>query len=369
MGRPAEHQFLGSTPSPPHPFINQKTCYLLVFSVDIPLRKCKDCGVEAWTEDELNSFRKVKKTPYGRGNWCKKCYAIYVINKIRKTFEGLIKCEICGTKLHRITAWHLGGFCCNLAQNEKNIVVPNSEHYKKLFPYAPLMSKHQLNILSNAGKIGGKVTMSQFSAEEKKAMGKRLGKWYLENIPREKIVAWGRKYAKKGGTLGGKAYWNNLSDEEKEEKTKEWNKRFRKYWDGLTPEQKSAHGRRGGLAALKKLQTPNKQEVWLSKVLSLHGFSFNNVFRVVSYSKILNRERAMVPDFIHSKLPILIEFDGRGGHDVSIPWVPENQPLLDDERDILYKESGYEIIRFKSEDLELGEVHIIEQVERVLGIF
>ena len=340
-----------------------------MFSLSKPLRKCRDCGLEAWTKDELNSFRKEKKRLYGRGNWCKKCSAAYTINKLRKNFEGLVKCEICDIKVHRITAVHLRGYACSLAQNEKNIVVSNSEYYKKLFPNAPLMSKYQFNILSNAGKIGGKVTMSILTIDEKRAMGKRLGTWYIENTPREKIVAWGKKYAKKGGALGGKAYWNNLSDEEKGEKGKEWNKRFRKYWDGLTPEQKSAHGRRGGLAALKKLQTPNKQEVWLSKVLSPYGFSFNNVFKVVSYSKILNRKRAMVPDFIHSTLSILIEFDGSGGHDVSKPWVPDNQPQLDDERDILYRENGYEIIRFKPEDLDLGKIHIVDTVKKALKIF
>lgn len=331
-----------------------------------PLRKCRHCGVEAWNEEDLNLFFISKFAPYKRDNWCIVCRSKYYRNYSRKNFDGLITCEICGIKLHRITANHLRGFACSLAQNEKNIVVLNSEHYKKLFPSAPIMSKYQLKILSNAGKIGGKVTMSQYSAEEKRAKGKRLGKWYLENTPRENIVAWGRKYAKKGGALGGKAYWNNLSDEEKEEKGKDWNKRFRKYWNSLTSERKTAHGRRGGLAALKKLQTPNKQEVWLSKILNQYGFSFNNVFRVISYSQILNRKRAMVPDFIHSNLPILIEFDGRGGHDVSVPWVPKNQPQLDDERDSLYQENGYEVIRFTHADLELGETYIIDTVKKTL---
>jgi len=38
-----------------------------------PLRKCLDCGLEANTEEELESFTKYKNHPSGRRNLCKKC--------------------------------------------------------------------------------------------------------------------------------------------------------------------------------------------------------------------------------------------------------------------------------------------------------
>ena len=37
------------------------------------LRKCKDCGLEAHTPEELEGFRKDKRSKYGRMNSCKQC--------------------------------------------------------------------------------------------------------------------------------------------------------------------------------------------------------------------------------------------------------------------------------------------------------
>lgn len=38
-----------------------------------PLRKCRVCGLEAWTEDDLERFVKNKGDSHGRKNLCKKC--------------------------------------------------------------------------------------------------------------------------------------------------------------------------------------------------------------------------------------------------------------------------------------------------------
>lgn len=37
------------------------------------LRKCRECGLEAHTEEDLELFTKSKKGKYGRGNLCKGC--------------------------------------------------------------------------------------------------------------------------------------------------------------------------------------------------------------------------------------------------------------------------------------------------------
>lgn len=36
-------------------------------------RKCKECGLEAHTEEELELFKKDKKSKYGRSTTCKEC--------------------------------------------------------------------------------------------------------------------------------------------------------------------------------------------------------------------------------------------------------------------------------------------------------
>jgi len=38
-----------------------------------PLRKCRECGLEAWDGETLNLFTKVNRLPYGRENICKPC--------------------------------------------------------------------------------------------------------------------------------------------------------------------------------------------------------------------------------------------------------------------------------------------------------
>ncbi|MHA2024248.1 MAG: hypothetical protein ACTSWQ_11360, partial [Candidatus Thorarchaeota archaeon] len=40
-----------------------------------PLRKCSVCGIEAYTNEDLNQFTKAQRYKYGRRNICKKCFA------------------------------------------------------------------------------------------------------------------------------------------------------------------------------------------------------------------------------------------------------------------------------------------------------
>ena len=91
-----------------------------------PLRYCKECGLEAHSQEDLELFRKCKKSPYGRRNKCRKCWAEHgrryrAINadkvkasrqesmmKIRygidfKTYDEMFeqqdgKCKICGSE-------------------------------------------------------------------------------------------------------------------------------------------------------------------------------------------------------------------------------------------------------------------------------
>jgi len=39
------------------------------------LRKCSECGLEAFTVEDLEKFTKAKKYKYGRRNICKSCFA------------------------------------------------------------------------------------------------------------------------------------------------------------------------------------------------------------------------------------------------------------------------------------------------------
>jgi 5-methylcytosine-specific restriction endonuclease McrA len=46
-----------------------------------PLRKCRVCGLEAWTTEELELFQKEKSCLYGRAQICRKCKSQEVMRK------------------------------------------------------------------------------------------------------------------------------------------------------------------------------------------------------------------------------------------------------------------------------------------------
>ena len=65
-----------------------------------PLRVCRVCGLEAFTEEDLENFVKEKRLPYGRKAICKPCMNKYVYDrsgaKHRKNTPYLRKCIVCG---------------------------------------------------------------------------------------------------------------------------------------------------------------------------------------------------------------------------------------------------------------------------------
>ena len=48
-----------------------------------PLRVCRGCGLEAYTNKDLELFRKHKQRPHGRDTICKKCASKYMIQRQR----------------------------------------------------------------------------------------------------------------------------------------------------------------------------------------------------------------------------------------------------------------------------------------------
>lgn len=74
-----------------------------------PLRKCRDCGLEAYTESDLERFITAKNAPYGRTTWCKKCHNIYQNNKyIHKPKPSYFrKCRMCGLEAYTVEVLEL----------------------------------------------------------------------------------------------------------------------------------------------------------------------------------------------------------------------------------------------------------------------
>ena len=59
------------------------------------LRKCKDCGLEAFTQEDLKRFRNDPDKPHGKDTWCLDCFNIYQREmKFQEKFRAQRKQEI-----------------------------------------------------------------------------------------------------------------------------------------------------------------------------------------------------------------------------------------------------------------------------------
>jgi predicted HNH restriction endonuclease len=83
------------------------------------IRKCRECGLEAHTEDELYLFANDKELPYGRKNFCRVCHSKDATNRDRKRrvsnrekmleyLGGEYKCKDCGitNSYYGMFDWH-----------------------------------------------------------------------------------------------------------------------------------------------------------------------------------------------------------------------------------------------------------------------
>jgi len=129
-------------------------------------------------------------------------------------------------------------------------------------------------------------------------------------------------------------------------------------WDVLTNKQKKDRLLR---TLFKGHHRPNVSETKLLEYIKSLGFEY----RGGSYDKSI---AGHIPDYVHKIFPIIIEFDGDGGHNPDIPWVSGNQSELDDKRDEDYCNAGYRVIRIFPEDLMKGREFVIKKIQEKLNI-
>lgn len=100
------------------------------------LKKCRDCGLEANSVEELELFATDKDLPKGRKNYCKVCHSRASIDRCRENREankikikeylgGAYKCKDCGFEHEYlgIFDWH------HLDPTEKDDRVSRFTHY------------------------------------------------------------------------------------------------------------------------------------------------------------------------------------------------------------------------------------------------
>jgi len=61
----------------------------------IALRTCRDCGLKAYTEEDLERFVSLPDHPTGRLNWCKECSNKYAVEYRRRKSEATQRDCIC----------------------------------------------------------------------------------------------------------------------------------------------------------------------------------------------------------------------------------------------------------------------------------
>ena len=71
--------------------------------MDMMLRKCTKCGLEAWELNDLLLFVRAKNSTHGRWNQCKKCHSKYIMEQ-RAKLQAIadeakdVPCVDCGNR-------------------------------------------------------------------------------------------------------------------------------------------------------------------------------------------------------------------------------------------------------------------------------
>ena len=132
------------------------------------LRKCRDCGLEAHTQKDLNLFRSSLASKHGKENNCKICYnkelrespdfhiqdktrsARYKYNISLAEYEEQMAtsdcCEICGSKDklnydHDHTTAKFRGVLCNTCNRGLGMLGDNKEGLRRAYEYLQKQSE------------------------------------------------------------------------------------------------------------------------------------------------------------------------------------------------------------------------------------
>jgi len=270
------------------------------------------------------------------------------------------------------------------------------ERVKK--PHHTWLTGHQNKMEHNAQKISASISKlyldptykERVSKETKKAMRRpetreklltalKNNVWYNvnrnEKIRKAMIILWTNseyrakttndirrttqsKEAKARNSLAIFNSWKNPETRErylKKKKTKEFKEKLsikmKEVWESFSLDKKRQIIHKI-LSSSNKC--PNKTEARLEKILSPLGFEFTGDRPLQKTTK--------CPDFTHKKHKLLIEYDGFLGHNTCLPWIPENQHIIDEERNHEYRCLGYRILCLHPDDLQGGHKHILNIV-------
>jgi len=297
--------------------------------------------------------------------------------------EDFVICRVCGKKLSILNSLHLNSKDCKMKQEEVGLIMINKIMYTKIFGDIPTYSKRYAKHIGgrrspktrkkmsisrmgkepwNKGKKGVQVGWNKGLTKETDPRMMRVSVSVSNTLLRKydsgEIVSWNKGLTKENdervrriGEL--EAGENNpMYGKHHSERTKERLREAQIIFLGSLSDEEQVERLRNSF--FKCSQKPNVSEAQLIPILEPLGFEYTGA----DYSDTGQR-----PDFSHIVHPLLLEYDGEGGHDPKVPWVPDNIAELDDQRDEVYRGAGYRVLRLLPEDLGKGREFVQQKVK------
>lgn len=182
--------------------------------------------------------------------------------------------------------------------------------------------------------------------------------WISDSCSRGQLKRWSKITKEERKILRSK-WQDSLTEEEWEQINKNRSDGQKKRWANFTEEEKRIEYNKKLGSVRRK---PNRAEQLLSEILSDLGFKYNRK---------MWKGRAFIPDFVHVNHPLVIEYDGMGGHDANVLRALSGGELIitqeeidqrDNDRDDFYRSLGYHVLRIFPEDLKEGRLLIRNKV-------
>jgi len=276
--------------------------------------------------------------------------------------KDFVVCRVCGKKLRRINTAHL--YAHNI----------DFQEYKQKFPDAPtisISSRRKMTNDKNPMRVPGvpeklwkhrrekdpdnswyaKMEVTRKQNYPNNEWAYRAQKTRHKNDPEHK---WAKRAVKTREARDPNNQWAKQAAKTREERY-DWSELTSKakteWWKNISPQRREEQLQN---SLYKGSKRPNVSEGKLIPMLEPLGFVYNGngPERIAEH----------YPDFIHTVLPLVIEFDGTGGHDPDIPHIPGNPLELDNQRDNRYRVAGHKVLRMLPEDLEKGQLHVQQKV-------
>ena len=262
----------------------------------------------------------------------------FSVNELKKYFgltepEDFVVCRICGKKLKAMNAVHLQSKICRKYQIQIWKKELSYKEYTKKYPNVPISSFRSSRIRNKA--LRNRKMPKNYSMKLSQARNR-----YLATLSPEEL---------------SELSWNKGLTKETDERVARNGISISKHFKSLTEEEL---GERLRKTVFKGRLHPNPSESKLTSILNEFEFVYNGAGPILI--------NGHMPDFIHNSLKVVIEYDGGGGHDPKVPWVPNNQPELDNQRDAKYRDKGYEVLRILPSDLKMGQEYIRKLVKEAI---